>query len=284
MNNHKKQNSQIMAEAESKVADLLPYMKAAKDQFPTKEALFAEIHQDRNSRQKLVKTTQCALTLVFCGLGIWAVNPTVSSDTYSTAYAVNEQFTLLDGSHIHLNSNSRLVAKYRLFSREMYLERGEVSFNVVHGLRPFVVAVNASKVRDIGTTFNIAKWNQHFITTVLAGEVELQTGDAKHRLTAGQSMQVSPGRVGLPYMANMEMVTAWQAGKILFNKTPLKDAVAHMQRYRKAPIHLDPGVENMRMTGIYDVTKIEPLLESMDAMFPVKITRLNGGEIKIQKK
>lgn len=270
-------------ETESTISDLMPYIKAAKDQFPSKEELFSEVNRDRDNRKKILKTVQYTAALVFCVFGVWTVNPTISTDTYSTRYAENAEYTLADGSRVHLNSNTTLLTRFRLHSRELTLDKGEASFTVKHEWRPFTVAVDTSKVVDIGTVFNISKWEQSFVTTVLEGEVELHTGDQQTKLIAGQSIVVSAGKAGIPYLADMDAVTAWHSGKILFNKTPLKDAIASIQRYRKAPIQLDPRVENMLITGIYDVSKVEQLLDSMDTMFPVKVTRSNNGEINIQK-
>jgi transmembrane sensor len=267
----------------SNISDLMPYIKAAKGKFPSKEELFAEVNRDRDNRKKIIKTVQFTAALAFCALGVWTINPTISTDTYSTQYAENAQYTLADGSSVHLNSNTTLVTKFRLHSREITLDKGEASFTVKHELRPFTVAVNQSKVLDIGTVFNISKWEQSFVTTVLEGEVELQTAEQKHRLTAGQSINVTNQQTGTPYFADMDMVTAWHTGKILFNKTPLKEAIASIQRYRQAPIQLDPRVENMLITGIYDVSKVEQLLDSMDTMFPVKVTRSHDGEINIKR-
>ncbi|KQT34544.1 hypothetical protein ASG24_09730 [Methylophilus sp. Leaf414] len=261
----------------------MPYIKAARDKFPSKEELFSEVNRDRDNRKKVLKTVQYTAALVFCALGVWTVNPTISTDNYSTRYAENAEYTLADGSRVHLNSNTTLLTRFRLHSRELTLDKGEASFTVKHEWRPFTVAVDTSKVVDIGTVFNISKWEQSFVTTVLEGEVELHTGDQQTRLIASQSIVVSAGKAGTPYLADMDAVTAWHSGKILFNKTPLKDAIASIQRYRKAPIQLDPRVENMLITGIYDVSKVEQLLDSMDTMFPVKVTRLNNGEINIQK-
>lgn len=283
MKTHKNCDLQPVPVSESDVSDLMPYIKAARDKFPSKEELFSEVNKDRDSRKKIVKTLQYTVALAFCAFGVWTINPTISSETYTTTYAQNEQFSLPDGSGVHLNSNTTLTARFRLFSRELHLEKGEASFSVKHELRPFTVAVNAAKVLDIGTVFNLSKSDQAFIATVVEGEVELQTGGAKNRLTAGQSINVSNTKTGSPYIANMEVVTAWQAGKIIFNKTPLKEAVASIQRYRKEPIQLDPSVGEMLMTGIYDVSSIEQLLDSMGTMFPVKVSRFGEGEIKIQK-
>ena len=283
MNTHPSQDPNFSTEADASMADLLPYIKAGKHRFPSKEELFAEVNRDRDSRKKVANTLQYTVAFMVCALGVWAINPTISSNTYTTNYAENKRFDLSDGSSVHLNANTTLLTSFRLHSREMRLEKGEASFTVKHGWRPFTVAVNHSEVLDIGTVFNISKWDQSSVTSVLEGEVEVHNAGKANRLISGQSMAISDSGLGVPYQANMEMVTAWQTGKIIFNQTPLKEAIASIQRYRKAPIQLDPRVEHMRITGIYDVNKIESLLDSMDAMFPVKVTRLDAGEINIQK-
>lgn len=261
----------------------MPYIQAAKAAFPSKEALFAEVNRERDQRKKMARALQYTAVIAMFAAGVWGMNPTLSTEAFVTRYAEHAQFVLPDGSQVHLNANTRLVCRLKLRSREMTLEKGEASFSVYHEWRPFTVAVNTTKVLDIGTVFNISQWQHYFVTTVVQGEVELQTGDHKTRLTSGQSIRVSQQETGLPYPADMEMVTAWQNGKILFNKTPLKEAVASLQRYRQATIQLDPRLENLLITGIYDVSNIEQLLDSMDTMFPVNVTRRDDGVINIQK-
>lgn len=262
---------------------LMPYINAAKDQYPSKEELLAEVNQQRAKRQKQKTIIKSTLAVSLVALSIWTINPPLYSETYTTKFAQRMDVTLPDGSGINLNSNSQVVVKLRVRSRELLLTRGEASFNVKHGLRPFIVNVNDASVLDIGTMFNIQKWDDYFVTTVEGGVVEVRSGETQNILKTGESLKVTGRIAGVPYLADLDMVTAWQSGKIMFNGTTLKDAISQIQRYRKANIVLDSRADSLRLSGSYDINKIEPLLDSLPSMFPVVLSHNPNGEIQIRK-
>ncbi len=262
----------------------MTYLSAGKNHYPTKSELIAEANLLREKSAHRKNTLKGTVALACTLLAIWGINPEIGSESFSTNYSERLNITLKDGSAVLLNANSSLISSNRLRSREVLLVKGEASFTVKHEIRPFIVNVDRASILDIGTVFNITKWNNSFVTTVTKGEVEFRMGEAKQRLITGRSIQVTGDVASAPYQADLEMITAWQSGKIMFNGTPLKEVISQIQRYRKEPIILDEHIQNVRITGIYDINKIETLLDSLPSIFAIKVNRLADGEIRISKK
>jgi transmembrane sensor len=260
------------------------YLSAGKDRYPSKSELIAEanlLREKAANRKNLLKGTVALFSIL---LVIWGINPELASESFSTNYSERQNITLKDGSAVLLNANSSLISSQRLRSREILLVQGEALFTIKHEMRPFIVKVDRARILDIGTVFNIIKWNDSFVTTVTEGEIEIYTGETKQRLVTGSSIKVTGDVAGTPYAADLEMITAWQSGKIMFNGTALKEAVSQIQRYRKAPIRLEGDLQQIKITGIYDIKKIDTLIDSLPSIFPVKVNRLADGEISISKK
>jgi transmembrane sensor len=260
------------------------YLSAGKDRYPSKSELIAEanlLREKAANRKNLLKGTVALFSIL---LVIWGINPELASESFSTNYSERLNITLKDGSAVLLNANSSLISSQRLRSREILLVQGEALFTIKHEIRPFIVKVDRARILDIGTVFNIIKWNDSFVTTVTEGEIEIYTGETKQRLVTGSSIKVTGDVAGTPYAADLEMITAWQSGKIMFNGTALKEAVSQIQRYRKAPIRLEGDLQQIKITGIYDIKKIDTLIDSLPSIFPVKVNRLADGEISISKK
>jgi len=106
-----------------------------------------------------------AAALVF-GTAIWAFNshrfvtagllPMTRGD-FSTATGQQREIELSDGTTMLLNTASNATVFYTMREREVYLARGEASFNVAHDAdRPFFVrAGHSHKLQATGTRFDV---------------------------------------------------------------------------------------------------------------------------------
>lgn len=89
--------------------------------------------------------------------------------------------TLNDGTHIHLNGNSRIEYPV-VFARDRRKVRlsGEAFFEVAHDENhPFIVETFASEVEVLGTQFNVYADEAmgHFAATLVTGKVKVSTND-----------------------------------------------------------------------------------------------------------
>lgn len=95
-----------------------------------------------------------------------------SAPVYTTAFGEQRSIQFEDGSTVELNSRSKIRVKYSKQERDVELIEGQALFHVAHDTsRPFIVAVGATRVRAVGTQFDVYKKSNGTVVTVVEGRV-----------------------------------------------------------------------------------------------------------------
>ncbi|MDZ7855882.1 FecR family protein [Sphaerotilus sp.] len=277
---------------------LAPYDSALRAAFPDREALLAEARtqtrqqQRQSARRRSAAGSALAIALLSAA---WLIDPAWRSQELRTAIGERSTVTLSDGSQVQLNTGSVLRVQSHLRSRQLTLVQGEALFTVSHGWRPFIVHAPGATIRDIGTVFNVRQSAAGLQVTVVDGAVEVSRASATETSTpqevrAGQVWSSSGTGTGTSTSAARTQVaaadatttTAWRHGKLVFDGTPLSDALAEVQRYRRAPIRVaDPAAARMRISGEYDLAGIEALIDALPATLPVRVERAADGSVSV---
>jgi transmembrane sensor len=96
----------------------------------------------------------------------------VSAPTYATALGEQRSIEFADGSTVELNSRSKIRVKYSKRERDIELLEGQALFHVAHDTsRPFIVSVGTTRVRAVGTQFDVYKKSNGTVVTVVEGRV-----------------------------------------------------------------------------------------------------------------
>ncbi|RYY64384.1 MAG: DUF4974 domain-containing protein, partial [Comamonadaceae bacterium] len=207
-----------------------------------------------------------------------------------------------------LNTASRVEVAQHLRSRRLTLTAGEAAFTVAHTPwhaalpwleRPFTVAAGDVVVQDIGTVFTVRRetpavgsdansnGNGETTVTVLQGQVRVHSAAgnaAPVDLSAGQSLRAGsdPTRWPAPQVVNPLTVGAWREGRLVLDATPLADAVAEMQRHRRAPIVLaDQDAGALRISGQFDLDRLDQLIDLLPRLAPVRVDHRPDGGMEI---
>lgn len=218
--------------------------------------------------------------LVACsaiGLAMWA-RPLLRSATsanqaalrtIATKNAQRASLTLADGSTIVLAPASRLryASDFGTNTRDVYLD-GEAYFDVVHdGDHAFAVHTATAITKDLGTAFSVHAYASDTTVRVVVaeGSVELR---AKHLPSGRRGAVLTAGQVGrlardgtalVQPSADVSRYLAWTKGRLVFDDTPLGDAVLQLERWYDVELRLaDPSLARLSLTGSY---KDEPLAE-----------------------
>lgn len=134
--------------------------------------------------------------------------------TYATDVGEQRSIRLPDGSTVELNSRSRLRVRFTEAERTVELLEGQALFNVAKNpARPFIVRSDETRVRAVGTQFDVYKKRGGTIVTVVEGRVAVVT-DPSHS-GAGASAAVGPSRSALsaPFaVSNTEEGSAKEEG------------------------------------------------------------------------
>ncbi|GAB7542367.1 FecR family protein [Cupriavidus sp. 8B] len=262
---------------------LAPFKDELCPYFPSKDALLKEARAYRRGRSRTIKAV-AALALAFSAL--WLADPAWQTEHLATRIGERSEWTLRDGTRIQLNTASALVVENHLRSRRLRLEQGEAMFTVAHGWRSFVVTAAGAQIRDIGTVFNVRRDGATVSVAVVQGAVEVspRAGNRGTLLAGGQAMSVSAGQLGVPAGFGADIV-AWADGKLVLDGTPLRQVVAEMQRYRRAPIRLrDDRAGNLRLSGEYRINDMESLVDALPDILPISMTRAADGAIDISSR
>lgn len=229
------------------------------------------------------------LTLSLGALGVLALcagaihqsgwlNPVEETVQLLTAKGERQQITLPDGSVVDLNTDTIAQARLSSSKREIELLQGEAFFAVQHyQTLPFIVRTDLGTVTVTGTRFNVRRLADSLQVSVQSGSVKVESGPWWRRqerlLEAQQQVLLRQGaEPGPVHTADVESLTAWQRGKIIFKNTPLEVLVQEMARYLPQPLTLDaPALHQHRISGIFDVDQPETVLKALPAIAPVRI-------------
>lgn len=244
------------------------------------EPLMFQPALSRISRRTLFTGATAAaasIATVAAGLNLLGPLSTLYAD-YATAVGERKRVALDDGSVISLNTATALSVDYSGHERRVALHDGEALFDVARDPnRPFIVTAGNSQARAVGTAFVVRRNESCKHVIVTEGTVEVTIGKAAPvRLEAGQRLgfgeEVDGPRVRT---VDVDMLTAWQRGKLIFNRRSLQSVVDELQRYRRGRIVVaSDHLKILQVTGVFDLDEPDRLLRTLEETTKAQVVRL----------
>lgn len=217
------------------------------------------------------------------GALLWA-DPAFHTQRYASAAGERQHLTLPDGSEVTLNTRTAAEVEWHLRSRQVHLVDGEALFDVTHSAwRPFLVRAGETTVRVVGTAFNVRRADPRVTVTVLRGRVHVEdaSGDAM-LLSARQAVESGNGALTVQAAPDPGAVTAWKDGKLMFDRTPLAQALIEINRYRATPATLaDPALGRLQISGVFDCARTDALLDLLPSVLPVSVRREADDTVRV---
>ncbi|MBF8708451.1 FecR domain-containing protein [Pseudomonas putida] len=243
----------------------------------------------RPAPSKAVKSAGITLALAIAFAALAWLNPAYKSERFATAIGERRAVLLSDGSNLLLDSGTHLDISWRLLSREVDLRAGQALFDVSSAVyRPFVVSAGQAKVEVLGTLFNVRRLDNDAVRVTLArGRVDVAAAatQAPVTLRPGQQVDSIGGRLTPVAKADVSRAMAWKEDRIVFEQTPLDEAVSLLRHYRKAPIELsDPSLGALKVTGVFEAHNVDLLLDLLPSILPVAVLQQEDGSVRIQRK
>lgn len=216
---------------------------------------------------------------------------------YQTAVGERTTVVLSDGSKVTLNTRSKLVVGYTPGRRDVTLVSGQAMFEVAKNAnRPFVVTAGSRKVTAVGTAFDVKVDARKVDVTLIEGKVRVdpsrpnliqQIRPDVQRLTPGEQL-IASSTTGDVFVraADVATVTSWRQGAVVFNDTPLSEAVAEINRYAPDPIVVgDPNLAQYRVNGRFRTSEPATFVNALVAYFPVEArTSADGQTVLVAKR
>jgi ferric-dicitrate binding protein FerR (iron transport regulator) len=191
------------------------------------------------------------------------------------------QIHLPDGSKVTLNPLTELKVSrsFNKQDRTVILNTGKAVFVVQHMPLPFVVNMEKSIVKDIGTSFIIDKTQGSISVKVITGKVEftkLKDNETK-ALTAGMSiaLDVEKNDFGLVNIdtSNFEIPD----NSLDFKNTPLSEVISKLEKVYKKRITLKSDqLGEKRLTAKLTGVSFDNVMQIIAGSLDLSIDQQNG--------
>ena len=233
-------------------------------------------------RQALIGLAAVGASLMLA-FGIWSWVDRQS--TFATNTGEQRLVQLADGSSVHLDTDSRIRVRFEGAQRLIDLERGQALFEVAHDPnRPFVVSAGEAAVTAVGTVFDVRRDGAIVRVTLVSGIVDVAPGAGKGanaRLTAGHEARVTPA--GLVTAAvDAQTATSWTEGRIVFRNTPLRVAVAEVNRYLTHKVDLDADAKaDVPVSGVFRAGDRDAFVSTAAEVLDLEVLPGEAGAVRL---
>lgn len=272
----------------------------------------AVVHNDSPQERRFIpRRGKRAFALAASLAGVLATAATwlwfqIPSSVYTTGVGEQRSLKFADSSTVEMNSRSQIRVRYTRDERAVDILAGEALFNVTKdSARPFIVDVGGTRVRVVGTQFDVYKKAHVTVVTVIEGRVSVAApapvargehiegtqarSDASKSATpilvsAGEQLTMTANLAKLAEHTNLAAVTAWTQRRILFDSATLLEAAEEFNRYNSRQLVIDrPELFQFHISGTFSSTDPESLVRFLRERPDVRVIE-TGSEIRITKK
>jgi transmembrane sensor len=231
------------------------------------------------------------LAIAFVGLHSRPTpSPPPSVDTFGTSIGGHRIVPLVDGSRIELNTATILRTMISKMHRDVWLDRGEAFFDVVHiEGSAFVVHAGQRVITVVGTQFSVRRDGDKVTVAVVKGRVRVED------TTLGESSattMVTPGDVAIGLdsstmviskpIAAVEDKLSWREGRLVFDGTSLAEVAEDFNRYNRQQLLIaDPSVAAIRISGTFKTSNVEAFVRLLKEAYGLKVEVAADGKLKI---
>lgn len=220
-----------------------------------------------------IATLTIVLVVVFLGPS-WLDKP---SGDVVTARGEQSILGLPDGSRVSVGPDSALALDFA-GRRSVTLRRGQAYFEVRRDLtEPFTVEVDGARITVLGTKFDVNRYDQRVIITVVTGAIEVKDRLGKIiRLDHGHRAVVEEGRVGAAELADVHAATAWLSRRLVLENASLADTVATLRRRTPGRILLLGNHESKTISGTFPADDVQASLDTIAHVTGIRVLRLGS--------
>lgn len=215
------------------------------------------------------------LVAAITGLACWSASPlTILAADHRTDAGQVRTVRLADGSVVHLGPASAIAVRYGADTRLVELLSGQADFMAAplsaHERRPFVVAAGDGTARALGTRFTVNRLPDSVEVAVAEHTVEVALPDtsgrlARVRVDPGQAVRYGQTALGPVTTVQFDQAAAWLEGTLVFDRAPLAEVVAILNRYRRDRIVIgDATLAARTVSGVFQTGEPEATLNTIN--------------------
>jgi len=214
---------------------------------------------------------------------------TFTSPAYATALGERRVVVLPDRTRMELNTNSKVVVRYRRGQREVELVRGEAVFEVAADSRPFIIATPDGHLTAQGAELAVRLTTGDEASVVVRqGKVSATNAAGREvaSLTRAQTALLNDGRARVRAVdpGEVDRRLAWRQGAIALDGQSLAEASAEFNRYNVQKIVLmDEATASLKLGGYFRTSDIDGFVRAVTDVFPVSAETTPDGEIRLRQ-
>ncbi len=186
------------------------------------------------------------------------------------------ELSLSDGTHVTLDSGSSFQYPERFGDRirEVFLD-GEALFEVPGDKqRPFIVVAQDTRIRVLGTRFNVRAWERTRSVEVAVDEgsvsfsLKQQSAPASVIIPRGHSSRIDQGQPPTdPEPVDMEQYLGWLRREANFQNIRVSEILSQLERWYDIKfVLLDKSIAFEQLTVFIDSRPIDEILELIAAL------------------
>lgn len=203
-----------------------------------------------------------AIAIVAMAAGYWGANM-FNHSASDEIYALNPQsiyvpvgqraeITLHDGTHVWLNSNSRLDVGSGSASGIRYVRlNGEAYFDVARDENhPFIVSTAQHEIRVLGTSFDVCSYGagDNFSLRLLSGEVNVTDTNTGNSVMMTKGNMITNSLITLP-MTKSDSMVWWVRGIYQYDNSEYGEIFHQLQERYHVTINVkNPDILKYRCT------------------------------------
>ncbi len=207
---------------------------------------------------------------------------------YATGVGERRLVVLDDGVQAELNTDTKIVVRFRHGRREVIVVRGEVLFRIAHGHNPFVVRAERASVEARQAEVDVRLKDRVADIVMRQGAATVTADDNAPvlRLVSNTGVETGPGGVSTRAMPTMEVdrVLAWRQGAIELSGQTLAQAVEEFNRYnRRQLVVADPAIAGLRLAGYFQCDDLTAFVNAVTTGFPVRASQGDPDRIVLSE-
>lgn len=246
--------------------------------------------QARTRTEKIVPfVIRAAAACALVGFVGWALTYKAAPQgkTYSTSIGGRETVMLADGSQIELNTDTSIRVLDRDGKRQVWLDKGEAFFQIIHDrAHPFVVWTAGRQVTDLGTKFDVRQDASRLEVAVMEGRVSVGGTPS----APSQPLLLIQGDVLVATAEAMSVIKkptlkiskelGWRRGMLVFDDVPLSQAISEFNRYgTRKLVAADDATARIPVSATFPTNGVDDFVQLARSVLGLHVEQHNGETV-----